>query len=462
MVHARQKISTELKAKTQTSPGLLMLSKLLMLTNTELEQQIEQELQENPALEKPNETETALPTEDDFQMKIFFSDPETRFERPLETDDEENDTLSAFASGMSLRDHLLSQLIPALPENQHELASYMVDSLDEHGYLNVELEEIALRFKQPLETMQEVLRYLQNCDPPGIGARHLQECLVLQVQSILADVDANGDLERIQDAERILTLEWDDFTRDRKGRVMRRLRLTEERFLAATEYIRHHLTPYPAAGFQTMGMNGDQSGVSVEPDVLIKSSLSGLEIEIRGMDINAINLNPYYWQQYRRISQGTARLTQADREHICHYVERAQLFLNAIRKRRETLLRVVQLIVETQQNFFVTGDIRFVQPITRAEVAERIGLHRSTVGRAVRNKFIQMPNGQVVSFDLFFKAAHRVAMLINQILQEHEADGRKLTDVELTKHLAAMGIEVSRRAVAKYRGQYRILSSRWR
>jgi len=460
-----QQVAAQVKVRTQSSPGLLLLSKLLMLNSTDLEQQVEQEVQENPAIEKNSDEadslQPAAPVED-IQTKTFFSDRESLGVRPLDADDDESDTWNQFASYISLKEHLLSQVLPGLPEKLHSLARFLIESLDENGYLRIEEEEIAMRFYQPLNVVQEVLEVLQSCDPPGIGARSLQECLLLQLKSLQNDPDLRVELRLVRDAERVLSICWDDFVHERKVKVMKRSGLSQERLEEVSTFIRHELVPYPGAAFQSSKGAMADAPRALEPDVIVRTSLSGFDIEIRGADPSALLLNPYYMQQYRRILQGGARLSEQDKEHICHYVERAQLFINALRKRRETLRRIVDYIVRMQTNFFMTGDIRFVQPITRAEVAERIGLHRSTVGRAVRNKLLQLPSGTVVTFDLFFKAANRVALLISQILREQEDCEKRLTDAEIAEQLAEMGINVSRRAVAKYRSQHKILSSRWR
>jgi RNA polymerase sigma-54 factor len=464
-MRVHQQVATQVKVRTQTSPGLLLLSKLLMLNSTDLEQQIEQEVQENPAIEKnADDAEGLQPTApvEDIQTKVFFSDRESLGVRPLDADDDESDTWNQFASYISLKEHLLSQVLPSLPEQLHPIARFLVESLDENGYLRIEEEEIAMRFYQPLNVIQDVLEVLQSCDPPGIGARSLQECLLLQLENLQNDPDLSVELSLVQDAERVLSVCWDDFVHERKAKVVKRSGFSLEHLEKVSSFIRHELVPYPGASFQSSNGHAVEAPRAMEPDVTVRASLSGFEIEIRGADPSALLLNPYYMQQYRRILQGSAKLSEQDKDHICHYVERAQLFINALRKRRETLRRIVEYIVRIQTNFFMTGDIRFVQPVTRAEVADRIGLHRSTVGRAVRNKLVQLPSGTVVTFDLFFKAANRVALLIGQILREQENCEKRLTDAEIAEQLAEMGVRVSRRAVAKYRSQHKILSSRWR
>jgi RNA polymerase sigma-54 factor len=151
-----------------------------------------------------------------------------------------------------------------------------------------------------------------------------------------------------------------------------------------------------------------------------------------------------------------------EREHVFQYVSRARIFLQALQQRQQTLKRIVEVLVQRQFPFLFTGDPRFLQPMTRAELAEATGLHRSTVGRAVRNKWLQLPNGSIVPLEIFFDASYRVAMLIQQLIEEQEDETHCLTDAEIAQKLTEMGIQVARRTVSKYRNRHRILSSRWR
>ncbi|MCS7301804.1 MAG: hypothetical protein NZ556_09675, partial [Fimbriimonadales bacterium] len=136
--------------------------------------------------------------------------------------------------------------------------------------------------------------------------------------------------------------------------------------------------------------------------------------------------------------------------------------LQALQQRYQTLKRIMEVIAQRQYGFLMTSDARFLQPMTRVEVAEATGLHRSTIGRAVRNKWLQLPSGMMAPLDIFFDASYRTAMLIEQILNEHEGLGKRMTDAEIAEKLAEMGIEVARRTVAKYRQRHNILSSHWR
>jgi RNA polymerase sigma-54 factor len=202
--------------------------------------------------------------------------------------------------------------------------------------------------------------------------------------------------------------------------------------------------------------------VPQEPDIIVRASQSGLSIQIVGAYYDTLRLSPTYLEQAVRLQRGELRYNAEEREHILHYLNRARIFLQALQQRYQTLKRIMEVIAQRQYGFLMTSDARFLQPMTRAEIANATGFHRSTVGRAVRNKRLQLPSGMVVPLDIFFDASYRTALLIQQILNEHERTGKRLTDAEIAQKLAEMGIEVARRTVAKYRQRHNILSSYWR
>lgn len=463
-----QKNVPELQLKVQVNQGLLLLSKLLVLNAAELDREVEQELLDNPALERVVETDSKQAEADSLhfeEVPVQFSftdaDPDPGHEEFLSEDEE--GWQPEIASYISLKEYLLAQMLPAVDKPLHPIAEFLVESLDENGYLQIGEEEVALRFNTDLETIRQVVQALQNCDPAGVGARSLQECLLLQVRAFKEDKESSVARQVLEDAEQILSLGWQDFVHERTHRLLRRLRLSPDRLQAATHFIRYALKPYPGATFQLLpGASSGAPTFPVEPDVIVRSSVSGFEIEIRGVDPESLMINRSYLQQYARLVTGKSHLSAQDQQHIRQYVERARMFIRGLQKRRDTIRRIMQHLVQTQHNFLLTGDVRFVQPITRSELAAKVGLHRSTIGRAMRNKYLQLPNGTVVSFGIFFKPALRTAMLIEQIIREQEDQARRLSDAEIAQYLAEIGIQVSRRAVAKYRQQSHILSSRWR
>lgn len=465
-MRAHHSTAPELRVKTQVNQSLMLLSRLLMLNSAELEAEIEREIDENPALERTIDDSDPPPPQtpsDEVDLRIYFSDPDRTHERLIDTDSEESPWQTEPASSITLREHIAQQTMPQLRPELHTIATFLIEAIDDNGYLQIDIEEACLQCNAPLELAEEALKVVQSCDPAGVGARSLQECLALQALSALNECDLDVSKETISDAERIIALCWDDFAREKVAKISRKLKLSIPQVERAYQYIRHGLAPYPGEKFlQSSGNVGRTVATGVEPDVVIRSSVNGFDIIFRGPDPDSFGLNGYYTQQFKMIGQGMSRLPESDQDHIREYVDRAKLFLRGLLKRRDTMKRIVQLILQTQHNFILTGDHRFISPVTRSDLAERVGLHRSTIGRAVKGKFMQLPSGATVSMDVFFKQSARAGLLIEQIIREAEETEKRLSDEEIKIKLEEMGVSVSRRAVAKYRHQSKILSSRWR
>lgn len=453
-VQARTRV--EVKAAPVASLGLKMLARMLTLNQEELQKLIEQELEENPALEAPDEERVRIVAPTPMFLSLDADVPQPSDENDLE------DWLEARLAipPMDLKDHVLGQLRWMVPPERWHIAEYLVESLDNRGYLPIEVEDAALYLNATPEAVEEVLAQLHQCDPPGVGARTLQECLQLQINAIREAPDSY-EPEILEWAYAVVRDGFDEFVRGQWGRLQRKLRLSEEALHEVKRFIRNELRPYPAGEMEAKASPSEQ-GAPLEPDIIVRASQNGLQIEIRGAPNEWLRLSPAYLEQATRLREGSLRCSEPEREHIQHYLNRARIFLQALQQRYQTLKRIMEVIAQRQYGFLMTSDARFLQPMTRVEVATATGLHRSTVGRAVRNKWLQLPSGKAAPLDIFFDASYRTALLIEQILEAHEGSGKRLTDAEIAEKLAAMGIEVARRTVAKYRQRHNILSSHWR
>jgi len=454
MNRVRTQTRVEVKAAPQASLGLKMLARMLTLNAEGLHKLIEQELEENPALEATDEERIRIIT----PMPPILSLDEGSNAFSDEGDSDDWLDLRLAAPPMDLKAHVMGQLRLMVAPELLPIAEHLVESLDAYGRLRTDIvEEVALFLNVPPEQVEYVLEQLQACDPPGVGARNLRECLLLQLRAL----QPSPDNEAARWAYEIIKGGWKDYVSGRKEALCRKFKLDEEALEAVKRFIRSELRPYPAWELEAGDLPQEQV-VAHEPDIIVRASPSGLHIEICGAHADALRLSPTYLEQAIRLSRGELRSTADEREHIQHYLDRARIFLQALQQRYQTLKRIMEVIAQRQYGFLMTSDARFLQPMTRVEVADATGFHRSTVGRAVRNKRLQLPSGMVVSLEIFFDASYRTAMLIQQILNEHESAGRRLTDTEIAKKLAEMGIEVARRTVAKYRQRHNILSSHWR
>ncbi|MFN3690556.1 MAG: hypothetical protein ACK4UU_06500, partial [Fimbriimonadales bacterium] len=361
---------------------------------------------------------------------------------------------------MDLKEHVRAQLRLTVAPKLWHIAEHLVESLDEKGFLRVEVEDVALYFNVAPETVEELITRLQQCDPPGVGARTLQESLLLQLDALPKAPDQYPP-EILDWTHAVLQHGWDDLVSGRWQKLARKLRLSPDALMQVKQFIRSELTHNPAGEFATNEPIQEQQ-TAQEPDIIVRLSQNGLHIEIRGGAFDSLRLSPAYLEQASRLNQGSLRCSADEREHIRHYLGRARIFLQALQQRYQTLKRIVDVIAQRQYGFLVTSDARFLQPMTRLEVAQATGLHRSTIGRAVRNKWMQLPSGKMAPLDIFFDASYRTAILIEQILEQYESGGRRLSDAEIAEKLAEMGINVARRTVAKYRQRHNILSSHWR
>lgn len=459
MNQVRTTARTEARVAPHASPGLKTLARLLTLNNEELLKLIEQELDDNPALEASDEERVRVvaPT-----APVVISLDYDASGRDADESDQDDWLETRLARpALDLKSHVMGQLRLSLPKELLFIAEYMVESLDERGYLQADVEEIALQLNASLEDVETVLTQLQQCDPPGVGARSLQECLLLQVESLRSAPTPPYDPELLEITHEVLSKGWREFSSGRWDALQRRLKIDTDIIEQVKLFIRSELQPYPAGDWDAVETPQELSP-SQEPDIIIRASQQGLRIEICGAHYDSLRLSPAYLEQAMRLSQSERRVSPEEREHIQHYLNRARIFLQALQQRYQTLKRIMEAIAQRQYGFLVTGDARFLQPMTRVEVAKATGLHRSTIGRAVRNKWLQLPKGMMVPLDVFFDASYRTAMLIQQILHEHEGAGKSLTDAEIAEKLAEMGIEVARRTVAKYRQRHNILSSHWR
>ncbi|MFN4032302.1 MAG: RNA polymerase sigma-54 factor [Fimbriimonadales bacterium] len=457
------RVRTSARAQTrvapQASPGLKVLARLLTLNAEELLRCIEQELEENPALELTDEERvrvavTAAPT-------IISLDYDAGGRDLDESDYDDWLEARCAAPALDLKSHVLGQLRLSVAPELLPIAEYMVESLDERGYLRADVEEIALQLNAPLEAVEHVLAQLHQCDPPGVGARNLQECLLLQIESMRHAPRPSYDPNLLNLAHEVLTKGWRDFSHGQWDSLQRRLKLDADALEAVKQFVRSELQPYPASDREWRETPHEPSPAQ-EPDVIIHASQQGIRIEICGAHYEWLRLSPAYLEQATRMAHNEMCRASDEREHIQHYLNRARIFIQALQQRYQTLKRIMEAIAQRQYGFLMTSDARFLQPMTRVEIAQATGLHRSTIGRAVRDKWLQLPSGVMVPLEMFFDASYRTAMLIEQILHEHEGAGKRLTDAEIAEKLAEMGIEIARRTVAKYRQRHNILASHWR
>lgn len=459
--------SLQAQTSVAITANLITSLKILQLSSEELEQTIEQELVNNPALEL-DEHETCSvcgsPLQDgrcldcSGELGGKSDEPTESWDeegydtwridtRPNNAADEDYDPVSLAASEMSLQDYLLDGLRNALPHEDAPIAEYLIGSLDESGYLTVGDDEVAEACGVSIERVQNVVSALQQQDPPGVGARSPRECLIIQLRHLAED--GKGD----QLAMRILIECFEELGQHKFDRIASKLGVKADHVLTSWAFIKDNLTPFPA---WSLWLNGQRVSTAasgyVRPDVAIRPSEDGYAVEVLEEARYHFRISGLY-----RELLSEQELQATERDFVRKHTNQAKFFIGFIRERWDTIRQITECIVEVQRDFLDHG-IRHLKPLTRSEVAYRVGLHESTVSRATANKFILLPSKQVISFDDVFDGSLAVKDAIREIIATEERQ-EPLSDEEIAAELGDQGMFVARRTVAKYREAIHILPS---
>lgn len=443
------------------SPSLIAFTEILQLTGVQLQEAILQAVADNPALEMvENEICPACGDpllSDGTCMRCtkgehLVDDAERAV---AEYDDDERDVLSRVADQMSLQEHLLTELATVLDEEDWPIAEFLVGELDERGFLDMPLETVAASLEVPLDRVTRVLEVLQRVGPLGLGARSVEECLRIQLER-WAEMGAENELARTLAIEHL-----DELGQGKYSQLARRLGVEYDDVIEARDFIRTHLRPYPVAEDEDTELWDSGGGAGfIAPDVVVRVVDGEIDVGILESRRYALSISPLYDDYAARIAEGREiapgeRLSDEDVKHIASQVGSARQFMTHVRERRETMRRVSAYVMARQQEYLRRGP-RYLKPLTRAEVAEALALHESTVSRATAGKYVLLPNKQVVPFASFFKAALSVQDVLRELVDNEE---EPLTDSELAEMLTERGHRVARRTVAKYRNQMGILPS---
>ena len=461
-------------------PKIIMANTILQLSSMELNQSIENELLENPALDILEDTSCAGDCVDPATCsfcplrKIKEAQAENETES-LDSGDHESEYESAFGlnfgeieedfdpvgnleSEVTLHDHLKGLLRTAVPPEDYWIGEYLINSLNERGWLGESLEIIAMELDIPVSEVCRLLTVIQTFDPPGVGAQNLQECLLLQLRYLKEE--AGQEPERILGlAERMVRDYFDHLAHHRYSKLARALSLSQDETRQVFDYIGKRLNPYPASQFRPPWTSRPTNNkASVRPDVVIRRTELGYEVDIVENDVSSLSINPLWRDDYNKIKGGQGNYTDEFKKSIFEYVERAELFIRNINQRRHSLRQITRSIIDCQTGFLETGSRQFLRPLTRTRIARLLGIHESTVSRATANKYVQLPNQEVVSFNIFFNSSLSIKEAIEEIIQ-NEDPSNPLSDQQIVQHLEEKGVQVARRTVVKYRESQKILSS---
>lgn len=445
-------LKLELNQKLVMTPQLRQAIAILQLSSLELAEMVEQELLENPVLEmeeKQNEPtevpeEPKDPVEEYFEWAEYFNggtDPGYR--APAE----EKSSLAAFVSSVStLQEHLEFQMhLTLLDESARAVGGYLIGCIDDNGYLCGSLAEAAENLGVNEAAVEDVLKVIQTFDPPGVGARDLRECLLIQAQQ-------RGIVDELVLA--VIDHYLDEVAAGHYKHIADKLSCTPHDIQAAVDIIRT-LDPKPGRAF-----DGGEQPCYIIPDVTIERVNNNYVIIINDNNIPQLTINPYYKRVVRDADSEAKKFVEGR-------INAAVWLIRSIEQRRRTLYNVVETIIDIQRDFFDRGP-KFLRPLTMKKVADRLGIHESTVSRAIANKYADTPHG-LFSLRAFFSAGiqgvdgeNLSAATVKREIKElvgKEDSSQPLSDQAITEILVGKGIGVSRRTVAKYREELGIPSS---
>jgi RNA polymerase sigma-54 factor len=465
------------------SPLQIQMLNLLHLTTMELEQRIKEEIEENPILEEGKEESASEDTADEFadpndaangddataSVQDYYDWDEFRdddipdYKTYANNQSADNELYTRpMVESISFRDDLKQQVhFLRLDERQQLIADFILDSLDEDGFLRRESDVIAddISFANSMfidtEEVSLMLRVIQQLDPPGIAASDLRECLLIQLHRI-----ENQD-EVWKWAFRIVSDTFDELGSRNYDKIMRVLNLDEESLKKAIQLITT-LNPKPASGLR----NDSLVNESIKPDFMLRYTEDGeIEVQLTWGNSPALRLNKLFTQMAEQKND------KATNQFLKNKMNSAKWFIDAIKQRENTMLSTLRAIVKLQYDYFQTGDIKKLRPMILKDVAEIIDMDISTVSRVTTNKYVQTPFGIVLLKDLFTEGVTNEdgTEVSNREIQEAireitgEEDKRHpYNDQQITDLLSGKGYSVARRTVAKYREQLNIPTARLR
>lgn len=435
----------------RVTPALLNLAHLLALPGMELQQAIQHELEENPALEEIEALELPCPrcggpVVDGACLRCAGMANDAPGESSLVGNDDSVDPLQFVAAPRDLHETIQNDLFASLPAADHGIAEALLGSLDERGFLADDIADIAATLGVAEERVARAVTQLREVGPPGIATRDVRECLLAQIEMLAAEGIS------CPHAYAIVADHLDDLGARRHRQIARSLKISLNDVAAARDFIHDKLWPYPAQ--PPVGRYGPDQTRYRLPDLLVFERDDEFVVELAQSSRRMLRLNPLYQQLARRATQ----LEDDDRGHVQEYVSRARVFLANLRQRESTLLRVGEAIVARQPEFLRHG-VRHLVPMTRSEIAAELGVHESTVSRATADKTIQLPDRSLQPLSELFVTARGVQDVLRELIR---GEKQPLSDQELAALLHERGYNIARRTVAKYRDKLKIPPSHLR
>ena len=466
------KQSLKLKLSQKLSPQQIQLMKLIQLPVLDFEQKLKQEIEENPALEiaELSNNEDEFNDDDKIDIEDYINDdeiPDYKLNSYNSSNKEENSI--PYASGISFTQLILNQLhTERLDDFEMKVAEFLVGCIDEDGYIRQNLEDIIddLAFTQNINTeynsVVKILKVIQNLDPAGIGARSLQECLVLQLKRKKLDEIS------VKLALNIIEYSFDLFTKRHFEKLLNKYQISEKELKLAIKEI-EKLNPKPG---NSLSPDSTKLIEQVIPDFKIEIVNDELLLSLNGRNKPTMNVSREYTEMLKGYSLEKNRKSQKEAvQFIKQKLDSAKWFIEAIEQREQTLILTMKAIMTYQEAYFLSGDEKKIKPMILKNIADKIDMDISTISRVANSKYVDTPYGTKLIKELFSESMTNnkgeeistieVKKKLERII--HKEDKRKPeTDDSLVKLLYKEGYKIARRTVSKYREQLNIPVARLR
>jgi RNA polymerase sigma-54 factor len=478
---ADQRLSIQQRLLQKLSPQQIQVIKLLEIPAIQLEQRIKSELEENPILEmlEENQDDETYDDSDDtsaegdeFSLEDYLNDEDIPSYRLSANNYSKDDKLvdMPYSSGISFHDSLIEQLgLADMNEEEKLIAEYIIGNIDEDGYLRRDLLSISddLAFHNnmevKLEDLKHYLKLIQDFDPPGIGARDLQECLLLQLLRKKGSASVNL-------AAKILKETFEEFTKKHYDKILRKFEITELELKDAIDEILK-LNPKPGSSYNNPGSKSNQV---IVPDFLLDNTEGELHLSLNQKNVPDLQLNSTYIDLMKTYSVNKTGASKDQKDAMLFMKQKldsAKWFIDAIKQRHQTLEVTMREIIEFQKEFFQEGDETKLRPMILKDIADRTGLDISTISRVSNSKYIQTHFG-IYPLKYFFSegmqtdtgeevSTREIKTILRECI-ENEDKRHPVTDEKLAAILKEKSYVVARRTVAKYREQLDIPVARMR
>ena len=468
------------KLEQRLSPQQIQLMKLLQVPTMDLDQRIKQEIEENPALEEgsdeledefDNQDDTEEnDTDDEFDLSDYIDDDIADYKTNANNQSKDDEERVIPLSGEQSFQEKLSEQLHLLDLNETEfiIADILIGNLDESGYLNRDLEAIVddLAFSMNVITSEQevksILGLIQTFDPAGVGARSLQECLLLQINR-----KQDGDISRFT-AKKILEDFFEEFTKKHYDKIALKLEIEDKDLKDAIDEILR-LNPKPGGSLRESAKNQLQ----ITPDFVINETDGSLELSLNSRNAPSLKVSREYESMLRSYSEG-AKTTKSDKEAVSFVRQKldgAKWFIDAIKQRQQTLLLTMNAIMNYQFAYFLSGDEAKLRPMILKDIADIVNLDISTISRVSNSKYVQTNFG-IYPLKYFFSeslstdsgeevSTREVKKILSEAINS-ESKKIPLTDEKLMDLLNEKGYNIARRTVAKYREQLNFPVARMR